>query len=260
MFSRISVALRGRDYFTVVGMLRRICDSLMYCKLETGHLGQVWAWKGLIEAPMPGHARQIHNLDPVHAIRLTRQADGVHMQWKHWCTDPEYSNPVRIIDWHEMQTLAEWRPIRRHMEFPQDGRNILSWIERLEAWCAAQPEDTSEYHGLENEFEWLRAAVNHTLPGVYAPGMEVDHIVRQLRSCGSHATRHVHETSGSLPHDIVSALYPNADGPSIPAASLVRIDGVTHKANGQRLQSDFITPGSLVIIAAPQGTQAREKK
>ena len=259
MFSRISVALRGRDYFTVVGMLRRICDSLMYCKLETGHLGQVWAWKGLNETPMPGHARQMHNLDPVHAIRLTRQADGVHMQWKHWCTDPEYSNAVRIIDGHEMQTLAEWRPIRRPMEFPQDGRNILSWIERLEAWCAAQPEDISEYHGLQNEFEWLRAAVNHTLPGVYAPGMEVDHIVRQLRSCGSHATRHVHETSGSLPHDIVSALYPNADGPSIPAANLVRIDGVTHKANGQRLQSDFITPGSLVIIAAPQGTQAREK-
>ena len=46
--------------------------------------------------------------------------------------------------------------------------------------------------------------------------MEVEHIVRQLRSCGDHAPRHVHETSGSLPHDLVSALYPNADGPSIP--------------------------------------------
>ena len=166
MFSRIAVALRGHDYFTVVGMLRRICGSLNYCNLDTGHLGQVWAWKGLIEEPMPGHARQMHNLDPVHAFRLTRQADGVYMQWKQWCTDPAYCNAVRIVDRHEMHTLAEWRPIRRPMAFPQDGQTILSWLERPEAWCAAQPEDTAEYHGLGHEFAWLRAAVHHTLPGV----------------------------------------------------------------------------------------------
>ena len=54
MFSRISVALRGKDYFTVEGMLRRVRES-MHSHVHASHLAQVWQWKGLTDG---GHARR----------------------------------------------------------------------------------------------------------------------------------------------------------------------------------------------------------
>ena len=48
MLSRISVALRGWDYCTVVGMLQRLRES-MRTDLHAGHLAQAWPWQGLTE-------------------------------------------------------------------------------------------------------------------------------------------------------------------------------------------------------------------
>ena len=90
MFSRISVALRGKDYFTVEGMLRRVRES-MHSHVHASHLAQVWQWKGLTEGDMPGATRRMHNLDPVHAFRFTRDPGGIWMQWKQWCTDDSWS-------------------------------------------------------------------------------------------------------------------------------------------------------------------------
>ena len=54
LFSRISVALRGKDYFTVDGMLRRVRETLRHTVLYSSHLGQVWQWKILTEGDVPG--------------------------------------------------------------------------------------------------------------------------------------------------------------------------------------------------------------
>ncbi len=48
MFSRISMGLHGKDYFTVEGMLQRAHES-MQSELRSGHLSQVWKWQGLTE-------------------------------------------------------------------------------------------------------------------------------------------------------------------------------------------------------------------
>ena len=64
LFSRISMALRGKDYFTVVGLLRQVQESLRYTHLHTGHLAQVWGWKALTEGDMPGATHRMHNSPP----------------------------------------------------------------------------------------------------------------------------------------------------------------------------------------------------
>ena len=89
----------GKDYFTVEGMLRRVRES-MRSHVHASHLAQVWQWKGLTEGDMPGATRRMHNLDPVHAFRFTRDPGGIWMQWKQWCTDDSWSAGVQIHQRH----------------------------------------------------------------------------------------------------------------------------------------------------------------
>ena len=108
LFSRISVALFGRDYFTVPGMLsivRRVLSS----ELRSAHLGQVWDFKSMLDdRALPCYPRKMHNLDPAHAFRFTRSDDGIHMQWKQWCTDENWSRPIQLLAPHEIQLIATW--------------------------------------------------------------------------------------------------------------------------------------------------------
>ena len=98
LFSRIAVALSGRDYFTVVGMLRQIAASLA-CDVKTAHLSQVWGWKELLEHDSTSRMR---NLDPAHAFRFFRSG-GIYMQWKQWCTDEQWSRPILLVPQQQQQ-------------------------------------------------------------------------------------------------------------------------------------------------------------
>ena len=97
----------------------------------------------------------------------------------------------------------------------------MEWITRLEAWCAGQP-PTSQYLGLHNEFAWLRAAVQHKLPGAYAPGTEVEVLLRDLQGLPHTPPRA--DASGQqfreVPQDIIAQLYPSADLPKSPLTPL----------------------------------------
>ena len=68
--SRISVALRGNGYFTVVGLLREVHKTLKYLEVRSSHLGQVWQWAALCEGGMPGNTYHMHMPSPAHAFRV----------------------------------------------------------------------------------------------------------------------------------------------------------------------------------------------
>ena len=248
MFSRISMGLRGKDYFTVEGMLQRARES-MQSELRSGHLSQVWKWKGLTEGDMPGATRRMRNLDPAHAFQYSRDKDGVWMQWKQWCTDEEWSSPVHILESHEVPRLGAWRPPCSTMEFHHGG--MLEWLSKLEAWCGTQPCE-SRYHGLDREFAWLRAAIQHQVPGTYAPGKIVEELVRTMKELPRTRPAQPDQTREirAFPHDFVAQMYPSADVPKLPHDALVRIDGVTHNASGAVKRCDTIYPGSLLLVAA----------
>ena len=256
LFSRISVALRGKDYFTVEGLLQNVRRALQSVELRSSHLCQVWHWKALCEGEMPGNKHRMHRLSSAHAYRFSR-GSGVSMQWKQWATDEAWSTPVHILSASDAAVLKRWHPAEATMEFPSAGAPILDWLGRLEAWCASQPAG-SDYLGLHREFTWLRAAVSHTLPGTYAPGKKVDDILRDLRALphSRPEARAPGEQHREFPQDIVAQLYPSADVPILPHDALVRIEGLTHNSAQYANRSNELVVGSHIVAAAPDGTRA----
>ena len=71
------------------------------------------------------------------------------MQWEQWATDEAWSKPIQVLSAPEVVRVGQWRPAEDKMEFPSGGQQMLDWLGRLEAWCAAQPA-RSVYVGLHN--------------------------------------------------------------------------------------------------------------
>ena len=46
-FSRMRVAIAGRDYYSVAGLMKLIVDGLPGFHLRHSHLHTVWAWKDM---------------------------------------------------------------------------------------------------------------------------------------------------------------------------------------------------------------------
>ncbi len=245
-FSRVAVALAGRDYFTVTGMLHQLRQHLHHCEVKSNHLAQVWRWKDVLQ--MSG-VRRMYNLDPVHAFRFYR-SNGIYVQWKQWCTDEAWSKPVHLVTGTYIPVLGAFRPQCHEMVFPS-ASTILDWINRLEAWCAGQP--VGKYKGLQAEFHWLRQAVTHNLLGEYAPGKAVADVVADLKRLPGQRPQGVVAPS-ALPSDIITQLFPGADIPPIPAESLLKIEGITHTPGGNTIRSNIIYPGSTLVVRVPADT------
>ena len=239
------MALAGRDYFTIVGMLGQIKASVA-CDVESGHLSQTWGWKQLQEHRC---CPTMRNLDPAHAFRFYRSG-GIYMQWKQWCTDEQWCRSVLLVPEEHMRPLALFRPPCLDMQF-STGQGILDWINRFEVWCSSQP--VGKYKDFDAEFQWLRALVHHQVPGEYSPGTTVDTLLRDLKAL-PHSKPQGPRAPGSLQSDTITQLFPGGDIPPIPAEHLVKIDGITHTAGGRPLRSKVIHPGNLLLVRVPDDT------
>ena len=241
-FSRLVAAIAGRDFFTVDQLFATAQQNLNYCNLKARHLAQTWGWKGLQSLPV---VKAVSGLGPVHAIKFYRSS-GIWVQWKQWMTDEDWSQPVLLLTPEDMNKLANFEPTRHTMEFPNGGQNILDWVGKFEHWCTCLPNDT--YPDLDRSVAWLRAAVEHALPGAYAPGQTVHALVHTLTSlphCRPHQSTRT--CCPTLPQDILTQLFPGSDVPAIPAEALLKIEGITH-IKGQRVRSNTIVPGSLLLV------------
>ncbi len=244
-FSRVVAALAGHDFFTVPEMFRVLGERLQYCHLQWGHLSQTWGWK---ELQALGHP--LHGLGQVHAVEIFR-SKGVYIKWKQWMTDEEWSSPVLLVSEQDMQPFAAFRPNSHTMQFPNQGQPILQWISKFEHWCFSQP--ALQDQDLSNRLAWVRQAVRHEAPGVYAPGASVAALVEDLLRLPEQCQPRS-QPALALPQDHLSQLFPGSDVPPIPVDSLLRVEGVTH-VRGKRVKSDLIVPGSLLVVRVPEGTQ-----
>ena len=109
---------------------------------------------------------------------------------------------------------------------------------------------------LHHEFTWLRAAVNHTLPGTYAPGSKVDDLVRDLEVLPHSRPETPGQQHREFPQDIVAQLYPSADMHIPEQDALVRIEGLTHDSARAAVRSNMLIVGSHAVVAAPDGAKA----
>ena len=57
---------------------------------------------------------------------------------------------------------------------------ILGWIDRFEMWCSSQR--VGNYKDLDAEIQWMRALVNHQVPGEYSQGTTVDTLLQDLKA------------------------------------------------------------------------------
>ena len=104
-FSRLRVALRGHDYFTLMEMFEILRNRLVAFDFTHSHLSRIWNWKALKRFDLPplvGMAR-------VHAICIFRH-NGIWVKWKQYLTSEEWSRPMKLLPQHEMTTIAAWRP------------------------------------------------------------------------------------------------------------------------------------------------------
>ena len=91
-FGRLSVALKGHDYFTVPQMFAIVGKALKSFQIRVDHLHSVWAWKEL-----QGHLPHFGNLRTVHVINLFRRG-GIWVKWKQYLTDESWSRPVLLVE------------------------------------------------------------------------------------------------------------------------------------------------------------------
>ena len=92
--SRLRVAIAGRDYYTVAGLMKLIVDGLPGFNVRHSHLHTVWGWKDMEDdLPLP----DLKRLRRVHALNFFTHRGAVFVKWKHYMTSDTWSRPVCVI-------------------------------------------------------------------------------------------------------------------------------------------------------------------
>ena len=248
-FSRVFMALRGRNWITPDDMLDLVRRHVRYTEIRTGHVRQVWAWKRLAKKEVNPCYREIQGLRHVHQIELSRTAAGIGVRWKQWMSDKVWSNFHILVPPEEIATIAAFRPHSIPMEF-KEVTSRLEWINTFEQWCANLP--TKPFENVSGKCNELRQLVLHEAPGAYAPGPTLDELLGDLqRYAGGRAAPKEYLDN---PEENFGALFPAQSATATKPDLLLKIKGLTHDAHGMALRSDLIVPGSNLVVRRPPGT------
>ena len=245
-FSRVFMALRGRNWITPDDMLDLLREHVLYTKVRSGHVRQVWAWKDLAKKEVNPCYREIQGLRHVHQIELSRTAAGIGIRWKQWMSDKVWSSFHILVPPEEIATIAAFRPHSIPMKF-LDANSRLEWINVFEQWCANMP--TKLFENVTVKCSELRQLVRHEAPGAYAPGPTLDELLGDVQrySGGRVAPNEYRED----PDATFGALFPAQNATAIKPDLLLKIKGLTHDAHGMALRSDLIVPGSNLVVRRP---------
>ena len=247
--SRVFMALRGRNWITPDDMLDLLNKHVLYTKIRSGHVRQVWAWKLLANKQVNPCYREIQGLRHVHQIELSRTAAGIGIRWKQWMSDKVWSIFHILVPLEEIATIAAFRPHSIPMKFHEE-KPRLEWINVFEQWCANMP--TKLFENVSGKCNELRQLVCREAPGVYAPGPTLDELLRDLqRYRGGQAAPTEYFDN---PEENFGALFPAQSSTAIKPDLLLKIKGLTHDAHGMALRSDLIVPGSNLVVRRPPGT------
>ena len=199
-FSRVKVALAGKDYFTVTQMLAMVIKGLPGFDINASHLSRVWAWKDFTTAKLP----EMRQLQRIHGLNFFR-SNGIWVKWKQYMTSEAWSNPVLLISQEEIPRVAMWRPVVHTLRF-KEAHKKLAWLDKFEmalvdaTWC-------KDKHSAD--LKELRDIVKSTAD-VYKVGSDIEEIIADLKRLGGASPTTVLDDDGALPSDQIVQLFPGA--------------------------------------------------
>ena len=233
-FSRLRVAIAGRDYYTVAGLMKLIVDGLPGFNVRHSHLHTVWNWKAMeddLDLPV------LMGLRRVHTVNFFRYRGAVFVKWKHYMTSPTWSKPVMVIPPSRVSQMARWRPPVVPKRFDHRDR-MHAWIDKFEM-NLAHSHDAYTKHKLE--LDTLRQTINGELPE-YAEGPDMELIIADIVRSGR-ATSSDKLVPATLPHDAIVQLFPGGDLPETGVDALIEIPGLWQPT----VPDDILGPGSMVM-------------
>jgi len=233
-FSRLRVAIAGRDYYTVAGLMKLIVDGLPGFNVRHSHLHTVWGWKDMeddLDLPV------IIGLRRVHTVNFFTHQGAVFVKWKHYMTSTLWSRPVLMIPQSRVPQVARWRPPVRARHFEHRAR-MDAWIDKFETNLAYSHDSYTKH---KPELDILRQTINGELPE-YVDGPDIELIISDIVRFGQ-ATSSEILVPVALPHDAIVQLFPGGDLPETGVDALVEIPGVWQPT----VADDILGPGSMVI-------------
>ena len=192
-FSRLAVAIRGHDYFTLPEMFKIILEAVPSNQIFACHLYKSWNWKEL-EKSLPG----FKGLGHVHAINIHQHNGGVWMKWKHYLTDQLWSKPHLVLPPAKVQQTAALRVTERRHEF-REQRAMLAWIDKLEMFLGEKAGRHRE------QLMWFREVANSEAKE-YSDGPDLEEILTELTAlCGRNVAHHmpITGTAEDVPPDAI---------------------------------------------------------
>ena len=232
-FSRLHVAIAGRNYYTVAGLMKLIVDGLPGFNIRHSHLHTVWAWKDMADLDLP----VLKGLRRVHAVNLFTHKGAIFVKWKHYLTSEQWSHTACLIPAGDVSRVASWRPSVRPRRFAEPAR-MHAWVDKYETKLA-HSHDAFQKH--KPELDILRQTIDGKLPE-YADGPDIETIIADIIRYGQRSTTDA-IASATLPHDAIVQLFPGGDLPETGVDTLIEIPGIWQPT----APDDILGPGSMVI-------------
>ena len=232
-FSRVRVAVAGRDYYTVAGLMKIIVDGLPGFNVRHSHLHTVWGWKNMeadLDLPV------LKGLRRVHTVNFFTHQGAVYVKWKHYMTSETWSKPVLMVPRNGVARVADWRPPVRPRSFDAQNR-MHAWIDKFETNLA----HSASYTKHKPELDTLRQIIDGKIPE-YADGLGIDHIIADIIRFGRGTPTAILNVA-TLPHDAIVQLFPGGDLPETGVDSLIEVPGLWQPT----VPDDILGPGSMVI-------------
>ena len=242
-FSRLSVALIGKDYYTLEQMWSHITNAVKSHDISISHVTDAWAFKELQDG---NGISEIKGVRHPHVFSIFRRG-GVYIQWKQYMTDEVWSRPVLMLPPNLMRTVGALRPQRIDFEFKQKN-SMLAWIDKL-SMSLANVHGTCKHRA--RDLEWLRALILKKDPA-YNPQISLDKLIDDLIAIGKQGSTRARASTDTFPQDQIAQLLPGADQVHVPPDYLMHISG---QHDPPPPPPDVVIPGHFLIVKNTTGAE-----
>ena len=235
-FSRLKIALHGRDYMTRTELIQVFMESMHGFSFDAFHLNKVWNWKQGQRLFGWEHMKYLHR---VHLINVFRTADGIYIKWKQYLTSDQWSKPVLILPRHLFAAMRVWYPDQIKLAFDKNDAQAKNlWLDKLEVALA----DSVLLAKYKRDIDDLRRVLRMESPE-YNSGPNITQMVADIHGVAAgRGPEAIVDCDHELPRDNEAIMFPGGDQLEMQADALVSME-----KPWELKMENFICTGSMVI-------------